>query len=142
MKMRLVPILCFAVLCMAVLACEGGTSGSVVNSSQTCRSSGDHVECEGKFGKLSGTYGEDIEDATISSTDTIDVEMYVTVESGSVQVSVQGPGGEVTSVQAGSNQPATLVGVAEGDFESFKVTFEALDDQATNIRYTISYWIR
>ena len=71
MKMRMVPVLCLIVLCMAVLACGGGTSGSVINSSQTCRSSGDHVECEGKFGKLSGTYGEDIEDATISSFDTI-----------------------------------------------------------------------
>lgn len=142
MQKRLVPVLCFVVLVLSVLACEGGTSGSVMNSSETCRISGNGGECEGKFGKLSGTYGKDIEDDSISSMDVIDVEVRVLVESGSVKVSVEGTGGEVSSVQATSNQPAMLMGVAEGDFEGFEITFEALDGEAVNIRYTITYQIR
>jgi hypothetical protein len=134
--------MCFVVLILSVLACEGGTSGSVMNSSETCRISGNRGECEGKFGILSGTFGKDIEDESISSMDVIDVEARITVESGSVKVSVEGPSGEVSSVQVTPNQPATLVGVAEGDFESFEVTFEALEGEAVNIRYTIAYQIR
>jgi hypothetical protein len=142
MKKRWIPVLCFACVLIAVLACEGGTSGSVTNSSETCQSTGVRGGCEGKFGKLSGTYGKEIEDDSISSTDVIDVEARVTVESGSVNVSVKGADDQVSSAQAKPGQPATLVGVADGDFGSFTVTFEAVGEQATNVRYNISYQIR
>jgi hypothetical protein len=142
MRKSFFPVMCLAVLLMAVLACEGGTSGSVMNSSQHCQSVGTSGECEGKFGKLSGTYGLEIENDEISSTDQLDLQVWVSVESGSVKVSVQGSDGEVSSAQANPNQPATLVGVAEGDFGAFKVTFEALDEEATTIQYEIAYRIQ
>jgi hypothetical protein len=142
MKKRTIPALCLACVFMAVLACEGGASGSVTNSSQTCQSIGNVVGCEGKFGKLRGTYSLEIEDDEISSADLIDVEARVSVESGTVKVSLQGSGGEVSSVQASPDRAATLVGVAEGDFGAFKITFEALEDEAITVRYNISYQIR
>jgi hypothetical protein len=141
-KNRFVPILSLVVIFVAVLACEGGTSGSVMNTSQTCEIIGNRGECQGKLGKLSGTYGKDIEDEGISSFDVIDVELSVTVESGSVKVSIQGPDNEISSAQAGPNQPATLVGVAEGDFDGFEIQFEALDGEAVNVRYNLVYQIR
>ncbi len=141
MERRFIPVLCLAFVFMAVLACEG-TSGSVMNSSQNCQSVGNRRECEGKFGKLSGTYGIDIEDDNISSIDVIDVEVRVTVESGSVKIFVQGPGGELSSVQVRPGQPATLVGVAEGDFDGFELTFEALDEEVLNVNYHLFYQIR
>jgi hypothetical protein len=103
---------------------------------------GNGGECEGKIGKLSGTYGIDIDDENIFSMDVIDVEIEISVESGSVKVSVEGPDGEVSSSQAAPNQPATLIGTAEGDFDGFEVVFEALDEDARNIKYIISYRIR
>ena len=142
MKNKTIPALCLAVVFMAVLACEGATSGSVTNSSQTCQSTGNRGGCEGKFGKLRGTYSLEIEDDEISSFDLIDVEARVSVESGSVKVSMQGSGDEVSSAQASPNQPTTLVGVVEGEFGSFKLTFEALDEEAVTVRYNISYEIR
>ncbi len=142
MRKRWVPLLCFMMVVLTILACEGATSGSVTGSTETCRMTGNGGECEGKFGKLSGTYGADIEDENIFSMDVIDVEVQVSVESGSVKVSVEGRDGEVSSVQATPNQPATLVGVTEGDFDGFEVTFEALDEEARNVQYKISYQIR
>jgi hypothetical protein len=142
MKRRLIPVLCFTVLLIAVMACEGGTSGSVTNSSQTCHSTGNQGGCEGKFGKLSGTYGKVIEDDSIFMTDGIDVEARVTVESGSVKVSVTGSDGRIASAEARPGQPATLIGTAEGDDGGFRITFEAVDDQAVNVRYNITYQIR
>ena len=142
MRKRAIPALCFAVIFLAILACEGGTSGSVMNSSQRCQSTGNRGECEGKFGKLRGTYNLEIEDDEISSADLINLEARVSVESGTVRVSVQGSGGEISSEQASPDRAATLVGVAEGDFGAFEVTFEALEEEAITVRYNISYQIR
>jgi hypothetical protein len=141
MKKRAIPALCLTVIFIAVLACEGGTSGSVTNSNQTCQSTGNRGGCEGKFGKLRGTYSLEIEDDEISSVDLINVEARVSVESGTVKVSVQGSDGEVSSVQASPDRAATLIGVVEGDFGAFEVTFEALDEEAITVRYNISYQI-
>jgi len=127
---------------LAMIACEGGTSGSVVGSSQSCQWGGSGGICEGKFKKLSGTYGVDIENDDISSGDKIDVEVEVTLESGVVNVSVESPEGRISSVQVLPNQPGTLIGQAEGEFSAFEVTFEAVDGDAENIVWSISYQIR
>jgi hypothetical protein len=142
MRRKWIPVLCLTCIFIAVLACEGGTSGSVTNASQTCQSASDRGECEGKFGRLSGTYGKAIEDDSIFSMDVVDVEARVTVESGSVKVSLEGTDGQIASAEAHPGQPATLIGTAEGDSGGFTVTFESISDQASNVRYNISYQVR
>ena len=142
MLRRAVPFLPLVVILLSIIACEGGTSESVVGSSQRCEWGGSEGVCDGKFKKLSGTYAVDIEDDDIFSGDIIDVEAVVSVESGVVNVSVESPDGRITSVQVLPNRPGTLVGQAEGDFSAFEVTFEAIQEEALNIIWTISYQIR
>jgi len=142
MKKRWIPIVCALILILTILACGTSTSGSVTGSSQSCQRVGTQGVCEGNFGKLKGTYGLDVEDDGISSTDEIDVEATVNVGSGSIKISVTDPEGSTTSIQAAPGQPATLIGVAKGEFSAFKVTFQALEDEAKDVQYTISYQIR
>ena len=142
MLKHLVPVLCLMSLLLASLACGGGTSGSVVGSGETCRSVGGAGVCEGTYRKLSGTYGKDIEHDYIRSGGQIDVEVEVSVESGSVQISVESPSGGKVSAQAKPGQPGSLVAVAVGELEKFTVTFEATEGEAQNVAYKISYQIR
>lgn len=142
MLRRAVPFLPWVMILLSIIACEGGTSGSVVGSSQRCEWGGSGGICNGSFKKLSGTYGVDIEDDDIFSGDIIDVEAVVSVESGVVNVSVKSPDGRISSMQVLPNRPGTLVGQAEGDFSAFEVIFEAVDDEAQNIVWLISYQIR
>ena len=139
---RYIPVFCLLVVILTNLACEGGTSGSVIGSGETCRASGNDGVCEGTFKKLSGTYTKDIENDSIFSGDEIDVEVYVSVESGAVRVSLTSPEGETVHADAQPGQNMRLVGVAEGTFDGFEVTFEALDDQANNVTYKITYQIQ
>lgn len=142
MYKRYVPIVCLIAILLSSLACEGGTSGSVVGSGETCRAESGGGVCEGTFSKLSGTYGKDIEDDDIMSGDLIDVEVEVSVESGSVRISVESSEGGKVSTDAEPGQPGTLIGVADGEFEKFTVTFEATEGEARNVTYTINYRIR
>ena len=88
-------------------ACEGGTSGSVVGSRQSCTHKMGSGSCKGSYRKLTGTYGEDIENDRIFASDAIQVQVEVSVESGVVRVSVESPDEEVSSVEASPGKPAT-----------------------------------
>lgn len=133
------PLLGFSLLAALALACAGGTSGVVVDSSERCTQSGGSGECEGTFGKLNGSYGKDIEDEDVFSGDRVEVEVQVEVERGVVVVSVQDPDGRVLSAQAEPGKLATLTGVAEGEFDGFEVKFEALGGEAEGVKYKITY---
>ncbi len=91
---------------------------------------------------MNGTYGKDIEDEFIFGGDEVEVTVQAAIESGSVRISVESPVGEVTSIDVSPGSPGTLVGIAEGEFDGFEVTFEALDGEATGIEYRIDYQVR
>lgn len=141
LKGPFVPCLALVVLLGTALACAGGTSGGVVGSGERCSQTGGGGACEGMFNKLSGTYGMDIEDDNVFSGDAVQVQAEVSVESGTVRVSVESPDGEIASAEAAPGRAATLVGVAEADMEGFEVTFEAVDGDASGVTYRISYQI-
>lgn len=127
---------------MLLPACTGGTSGSIVGGRESCRINGGIGFCEGKFNRLNGTFGKDIEDDFIFGGDQVDVTVDASVESGSVRISVEAPNGNISSVDITPDSPGTLVGVAEGQFDGFEVMFEALGGEATGIEYRIDYQAR
>jgi len=135
----MIPILLFTAL---LTSCAGGTSGSVFGSRESCRSSAGSGTCEGTFNKLKGTYGKDIEDESVFSGDAIDVEVRASVESGPIRISMESPEGEVTFIEISSGDSGTLLGVASGEFDGFEVVFEALEEEATEITYQITYQVR
>jgi hypothetical protein len=126
-------------LILALVACEGGTSGSVVGSSESCSQRGDSGNCQGRYRTLRGSYGADIEHEGMSSFDTVKVQVEVTVESGNVNVSIETPDGEHSSVTAAPGAPGTLVGLAAGEMDGFEVRFEAVDGEASGVSYTVVY---
>ena len=142
MLRRAAPFLSLIMIVLSILACEVGTSGSVVGSSQRCQWGGSGGVCDRTIQKLSGTYGVDIEDDEIFSGDTIDVEAEVFLGTGVLNVSVESPDARITSIQVSPNRPAKLTGQAEGDFSAFEVKFEAVDGDVENIVWSISYQIR
>jgi len=126
-------------LILVLAACEGGTSGSVLGSSSSCRQGGGGGSCEGRYRTLRGSYGEDVEIEGLSSFDAVQVDVEVSVEEGNVRVSIETPDGERPGVDAAPGQPARLLGVATGEMDGFEVRFEAVDGEASGISYTILY---
>jgi hypothetical protein len=126
-------------LILILVACEGGTSGSVLGSSSSCRQGAGGGSCEGRYRTLRGSYGEDVEIEGLSSSDAVQVDVEVSVEEGNVRVSIETPDGERPSVDAAPGQPARLLGVATGEMDGFEVRFEAVDGEASGISYTILY---
>jgi hypothetical protein len=127
---------------LMVAACTGGTSGSILNSSQNCKTGGGTGSCTGRIGKLNGTYGMNIEDGDIFSGDPVEIEITVSVESGLVEVSVEDPDGKRYSIQVEPGDQATLLGVSTGGFDGFEITFQAVDGQAQNLSYDLIYQSR
>jgi hypothetical protein len=138
---RIYPILAITLLAAVLIACEGGTSGSIVGGRESCTHRGSSGVCDGTWKKLAGTYGKDVENESISSGDAVDVQVQVSVESGKVRVSLQSPDGEESSVEVEPGKAATLSGMAEGSFEEFEVRFEAVEGEASGVAYTISYQV-
>ena len=135
-------VLWITIASVALTACAGGTSGSIVGGRENCRINGGVGYCEGKFNRLNGIYGMDIEDDFIFGGDQVDVTVDATVESGTVRVSVEAPNGSVASLDVTPDSPGTLIGIAEGQFDGFEVTFEAIGGEATGIEYRIDYQAR
>lgn len=126
-------------LVLVLVACEGGTSGSVIGSSSSCRHGGQGGSCEGRYRTLRGTYGQDIDVEGLSSFDEVQVEVEVAVDSGDVRVSIETPDGDRPTEDARPGQPARLLGVASGETDGFEVRFEAVDGEASGVSYTILY---
>lgn len=132
------------VFCLALLlssGCAGGTSGSVLNSSQSCHNLGGYGDCEGRIGRLSGTYSIEIEDEGISPGDEVVVEITLAVEGGAALVTLPGLEGGDTTVEANPG-PVNLTGIVGGDFDGFEFTLQALGEYAEGITYSIRYFIQ
>jgi hypothetical protein len=122
-----------------MVACEGGTSGSVIGSSSSCRESGNTGQCTGKYRTLRGSYGFGIENENLDSGDVLQVEVSVSVEAGAVTASVETADGTRAGVTAEPGAPATLSALAAADWEELEVRFEAVDGEASGITFEIVY---
>lgn len=123
-------------------ACEGSTSGSVVGVRERCRINGGVGFCEGQFRTLNGTYHKNIEDDFIFGGDSVEVTVEASVEEGTVRISVESPGGDLTSIDITPETPGTLIAVADGKFDGFEVIFQAIDGEAAGVEYRIDYLAR
>ena len=139
MKNHVDVLIILAIMVTLLAACSGGTSGSVIGSSQNCKTGGGSGSCTGKIGKLSGTYGMDIEDEDIYSGDAVEVEITASLENGLVEISVNDPDGKDYSVQVEPGTQATLLGVSTGEFDGFGITFRAIGGQAEGLSYDLIY---
>jgi hypothetical protein len=120
-------------------ACEGGTRGSVTGSRQRCSSKGGEGECSGSFKKLSGTYSLDIENENVVSK--AEIQVQASVQTGALKVYVKTPDDEINSVDVPVGEAATLRGTAKGEFDGFKVYFEAVEGEAEGVKYQIRYYV-
>jgi hypothetical protein len=120
-------------------ACEGGTSGSVTGSRQRCSSRSRAGNCSGSFKTLSGTYSLDVENESVASS--VEVEVSVAVERGSLKVYLKTPDDETQSVEVPAGGSATLRGTAQGEWDGFKVYFQAVEGSAEGVTYELSYQV-
>jgi hypothetical protein len=142
MKIKIIALVAIFIFALMLSACEGATSGSVRNSSQTCHNLGGYGDCEGHIGKLSGTYSIEIEDEGISPGDEVVVEISISSEVGPLQASFLNLDGEETSVEADPGVPANITGTTQGDFDGFEISIRALGESAEGITYSIRYFIQ
>jgi len=138
-RVRVLALWVLLVVLVLGTACEGGTSGSVSGSRQRCSSKFKAGECSGSFNKLSGTYGLDVEnDSVVSSAE---VEVQASVETGALRVYLKTPDDETTSVDIPVGGSATLRGTAKGEWEGFRVYFEAVEGTAEGVTYEVTYQV-
>jgi DNA-directed RNA polymerase alpha subunit len=138
--MRRLALIVAIVGLVLLMACQSGsTMGGHKRCSSQQRLGEGSGTCEGGWKTLSGITTLEIENDDIWSTDQIPVNMQITVESGSLQVSCKQPGDERLKVQVRPGETAVLAGVCEADSEEFDITFEALDGEATGVAFAIEY---
>ncbi len=119
-------------------ACGDGTHGSVMGSRQKCSSNLNGGHCEGGFKKLTGTYSEDMS-MTRSGFYQVHVEVWASVEEGEVRVYLVDPDGVETGKIARPGYPIEIQGNVDANYESFRVYFEALDDDVRGVTYIVDY---
>jgi hypothetical protein len=125
-------------LVLSILACAGGTSGSVIGSGQNCSAKGSQGSCEGTFKTLNGSISEEYETGSLSGNN-VDVQASFSVDDGQLKVYIKDDKGNQTTAELKPGSPATLKGAAEVSFDKFKVYFEAVDGKASGIQYKINY---
>lgn len=128
----------FVLLLSSGSACGDGIHGSVMGSRLKCSSNLNGGHCEGSFKKLSGTYSEDMS-MTRSGFFQVQVEVWASVEEGEIRVFMVDPEGNETSAIARDGQPIKIQGDVEANYESFRVYFEALDDEVWGVSYIVDY---
>jgi hypothetical protein len=120
-------------------ACEGGTSGSVSGSRQRCSSKSREGQCSGAFKTLSGTYSLDVENESVVSS--AEVEVSAAVERGSLRVYLETPDDETQGVEVPAGGSATLRGTAKGEWDGFKIYFQAVEGSAEGVTYELTYQV-
>ncbi len=123
-----------------VVGMAGCTSGAVSGSSRSCSSSARNGSCEGVYATLNGTHSEEIKN--LRSTDrSATVNILLTVDQGSVRVYTVAPDGTEPSATAAPGQAAMLSGQARASARAFRVYFDAGDQPASGVRYTVEYTV-
>jgi hypothetical protein len=130
--------LVMAVMVASVVGCEGGTHGSAWGSRISCSHKVGGGSCKGSYKKISGTVSADVEG--VRDLSSAQVEVDFSVEGGPLRVYIVTPDETEKSVTVETDGSARLSGVAKSTgFKKFRVYFEAVEDEASGIEYSISY---
>lgn len=130
--------LILAVLVVGTVGCEGGTHGSAWGSRLSCSHKVGGGSCKGSYKKISGTVSADVEG--VRNVSSAQVEVETSVESGPLRVYILTPDETESSVTVRSGSTARLTGTAKSTgFKKFRVYFEAVEGEASGIKYTITY---
>jgi hypothetical protein len=101
-----------------------------------CPYAEDTGRCEGRISSLDEAYSHEI---YAERRVAVGFSANVSVEQGRVNVSVESPNGDVTSVVATPQEPAVFEGMAVVRSEYFDVTFEPVDGKAFGIHFVVEY---
>ena len=136
MNINAITLLVLAVI-LSLSGCDSG--GSVMFARNSCSSSsskgGGH--CNGRFGKLKGTYGQDM--SINRNTHSIRVKINASVENGRIRVYLKDPEEKETGMTLSPGQSGQLSGTAAGWSDHFVVYFQALDGEAKDIKYEVTF---
>lgn len=69
----------------------------------------------------------------------VHVQVWAAVEEGTMRVYLVDPEGNETSKIAKPGQPVTVSGDVEANYESFRVYFQALDEEVKGVEYLVDY---
>ena len=122
------------------VSCTGeGTSGSASGSGLQYHVSDAGGTAEGSFNKIKGTYPADFE-VSIYNDDFVIVDLTASVEAGRLRVFIKDADDKVSEFTLEPGETGSLSGRAEVHFdETFRIYFDALDGEAQNITYTMSF---
>lgn len=142
--MRRIRIIMLAVLLACTLAACGGSGGTAIGHTQSCRSSTRQGRCEGRYKKLTGRLTYEIKDLNYVNGTPVDVEIELAVQSGGLRVELAGPGGQVSSGIATPSEPLSLTGVALVDaFGALPVVLQVVEGEAVEgVTYTIAWAVQ
>lgn len=127
-------------LSLALTACSGeGISGSASGSRQSIRSGPNGGTAEGSFKKVKGTFGASFE-TSAGSDDYVIVDLTASVDTGGLRIFLKDPEGGISETTLEPGQSGSLTGQAALNFEDeFRVYFEALDEEAGGIEYSLTF---
>ena len=136
-KITLVLILGMVLM---LAACTGeGISGSASGHGQKHFANDSGGTVEGDFNRIKGTYSSEYE-ISIFNDDFVNVDITVSVETGRLRVYLKDEDGDISDLVLNPGETGRLTGKAEVWFdESFNVYFEALDEEAEGITYSMVY---
>jgi hypothetical protein len=136
---RLWHWLVLSLLLVSITACET-SSGSATGGTSNCTRSGDRWSCTGTYSTLTGTTQAKFE--TPRRTDrSATVTVQATVGEGTVRVFVAAPDGTEQSATAVPATPAMLSSQVRASLSSFAVSFDAGEQTARDVRYTVEYTV-
>jgi hypothetical protein len=70
-----------------------------------------------------------------------EVEVQASVESGPIKVWIKTPDDETKSVDIPAGQSGSLSGTAKGEWDGFRVYFEAVEGTAEGVTYELTYQV-
>lgn len=134
-------ILVLIFLLLTPTACKSG--GSITGLQESCNLTDAYGSCEAKFRSLSGRYTKRFETNSTFPGEEAQSEITLSVEEGSVRVSIVKPDGTNISGVATPDKPITVTGTsmitAGATMYYIPIIFEALEENASGIEYVFSY---
>jgi hypothetical protein len=140
-RIKTIAVMLFVV---SLLVGCGGSSGTALGHTQSCRSSTWRGSCEGRYKKVTGRITYEIKELAFRNGTPVNVDVELAVRSGALRVELVGPGGEVNSAVATPGQPLALSGVTLVDaFGTAPVVLQVVDGEAVEgVTYAIVWAVQ